>query len=163
MYAHKVEIAEDVGATLHIEPNDNPKAGEPTRMWFALTQLGGTVIPLDQCRCQLQIYQNNQVILTPSLSPWSAEGYKNIPSAIATFPKVGQYNLEISGQPQNGADFQPFKLNFAITVATARSTPAVVQPTEQPVVQPIQIIDFSYVAIALVVMAVVWLGLRARK
>lgn len=43
--AHKVKTTADVGATLHIEPNDTPRAGEVTRAWFALTRKGGKVIP----------------------------------------------------------------------------------------------------------------------
>ncbi|NJL42274.1 MAG: hypothetical protein HC935_00390 [Pseudanabaena sp. SU_2_4] len=52
-YAHQVEISSDVGATLHIEPDDKPKAGQPTQVWFALTTKGGQVIPLSACDCQL--------------------------------------------------------------------------------------------------------------
>ncbi len=121
-FAHKVEISEDVGATLHIEPNDNPKAGEPSQVWFALTREGGKVIPLNKCDCKLSIFseiKSSQVILQPPLKPLSTEGYKNIPSAEVTFPKIGRYNLEITGKPIGGDDFKPFELNFKITIATA--------------------------------------------
>ncbi|MEM0981270.1 MAG: hypothetical protein AAGH78_13475, partial [Cyanobacteria bacterium P01_H01_bin.58] len=47
--AHQVQVADDVGATLHIEPDDIPKAGAPTEVWIALTQPGGVVIPLETC------------------------------------------------------------------------------------------------------------------
>ena len=46
-YSHEVEISGDVAATFHIEPNHNPKAGQTTQAWFALTRKGGTIIPLN--------------------------------------------------------------------------------------------------------------------
>ncbi len=120
--AHEVEISEDVGATLHIEPNDSPKAGEPSQTWFALTRVGGDSIPLNKCDCKLSIYpepKSSQPILRPALKPLSTEGYKNIPSAEINFPKVGIYNLEIAGKPIGGEDFKPFKLNFKVIVASS--------------------------------------------
>ena len=33
--AHQVKVADDVGATLHIEPNDTPRAKEASQAWFA--------------------------------------------------------------------------------------------------------------------------------
>jgi hypothetical protein len=127
-FAHKVEISEDVGATLHIEPNDNPKAGETSQIWFALTKEGGEVIPLTKCACVVSIFAdtkssvaNKKPILQPPLKPLSAEGYKNIPSAKVTFPKIGRYDLEITGKSIGGDDFKPFKLNFKIMIATAIS------------------------------------------
>jgi hypothetical protein len=120
IFAHKVETSDNVGATLHIEPNDIPKAGEPSQAWFALTREGGDPIPLHKCDCKLSIYpepKSSQPILQPNLKPLSTEGYKNIPSAEISFPKVGIYNLEITGKPIGGEDFKPFKLNFKVTVA----------------------------------------------
>jgi hypothetical protein len=120
--AHTVQISEDVGATLHIEPNDNPKAGKLTQIWFALTKEGGKVIPLEKCDCKLSIFtvprspQSN--IQRPILKPLTTEGYKNIPSGKVTFPKIGRYDLELTGQPHNGKDFKPFKLTFKVTVTT---------------------------------------------
>ena len=124
--AHKVEIAEDVGGSLHIEPNDNPRAGEAVVAWFALTRKGGQVIPLKQCNCQLAIYtephaDNSPALLKPPLKPFAAERYHGIPGAEITFPKPGAYQLRLSGKPALGAKFKPFQLNFNVTVAA--STP----------------------------------------
>ncbi len=54
--AHQVEIHNDVGATIHLEPNDTSLAGAPSLAWFALTQRGGTIIPLAACNCNLTVY-----------------------------------------------------------------------------------------------------------
>lgn len=120
--AHQVEVAADVGATLHIEPNDNPSAGEPTQTWFALTRRGGKVIPLSQCNCRLAVYAKPYAageppLLEPALEPVAAERYKGIPGAEVVFPKPGIYELQLNGKPVSGARFKPFKLKFEVTVA----------------------------------------------
>lgn len=116
--AHDVQIAEDVGATLHIEPNDIAMAGAPTDIWFALTKAGGSVLPLADCDCQLNVYdQRDTVVSTPTLTPISAEGFNQIPGTTVIFPEVGTYELRLTGTPNDGAQFTPFELSFEVTVA----------------------------------------------
>lgn len=134
--AHNVEVAGDVAATMHIEPNHNPKAGEPALTWFALTRQGGQLIPLQQCNCQLRVYtepykEGNAPVLQPVLTAIAAEQYQNIPGAKIVFPKSGQYTLEISGSPKRAGDFQPFELHYSVTVL-AGVTPPSQQATAQP-------------------------------
>jgi len=125
--AHKVQIAEDVGGTLHIEPNDNPQAGNPALIWIVMTRKGGQTIPLEQCNCQLAVYpkphEGSPPLLQPPLNPVSAEGYKGIPGAEIIFPKPGAYQLELSGTPKLGASFQPFQLNYEVTVVAGAAAP----------------------------------------
>lgn len=129
--AHEVQIADDVGATLHIEPDDVPLAGAPTTAWFALTQAGGIVIPLEQCNCNLTIYDNDAVAVeTPPLSAISAEGFNHIPSAVVTFPEVGAYELVLQGAPQGDVAFTPFELRFEVVVAGRAATPAAEETAE---------------------------------
>jgi hypothetical protein len=121
-FAHKVEISGDVGGTLHIEPNDNPRAGEPSQAWFALTRRGGRVIPLSQCDCQLAVYAEPYAageppLLEPQLEPVAAERYRGIPGAEVVFPKPGIYELQLNGKPISGARFKPFEFKFEVTVA----------------------------------------------
>ncbi|MDF5739129.1 MULTISPECIES: hypothetical protein [unclassified Nostoc] len=125
--AHQVEVAADVGATLHIEPNDNPSAGEPSQAWFALTRRGGKVIPLSQCNCRLAVYAKPYAageppLLEPALEPVAAERYQGVPGAEVVFPKPGIYELQLNGKPVSGARFKPFKFKFEVTVAGGGST-----------------------------------------
>lgn len=123
--AHEVEIEGDVGATLHIEPNDTPKAGEEVLAWFALTRPGGETIPLENCDCTLAIYaqpedqpyEGETPNLEPELSAVDAEIYQDIPGATLTFPSVGTYTMVISGTPKQEGDFTPFSLAFEKTIA----------------------------------------------
>jgi len=134
--AHKIQTAEDVGATIHIEPNDTPRAGDAAQAWFALTRKGGKVIPLTECNCELSVYSKPRKtgetpLIQPTLEPISAERYQGIPGAIITFPKPGAYQLELNGKPTNGASFKPFQLTFDITVAAGTTkAPANQQQTQ---------------------------------
>lgn len=125
--AHKVKTEGNVGATLHVEPNDNPRAGESAKTWFALTRKGGKVIPLAECNCQLAVYAEphsygEPPLIEPPLQPVSVERFQGIPGTQITFPRPGAYQLQLSGKPKDGKSFQPFELKFPITVAVGSAT-----------------------------------------
>ncbi len=137
-HAHKVKTTADVGATLHLEPNDNPRAGETTKTWFALTRRGGKVIPLTECNCQLAVYaepysKKEPPLLEPSLQPVRAEKYKGIPGSEIIFPRPGAYLLQLSGKPKNEGSFQPFELKFSVTVAAGSAITEPVEANNTPV------------------------------
>ena len=134
--AHNVEVSGDVAATFHLEPNHNPKAGEPAQTWFALTRKGGQIIPLEQCNCKLGVYsqprsQKASPVLEPPLKAISTEGYQGIPGAAIVFPKPGAYELELSGTPKAGANFKPFQLKYPVTVVAGTAAPATTSPVAQ--------------------------------
>lgn len=137
VFAHNVKTQGNVASTFHIEPNHNPKAGEPSKAWFALTKPGGEMISLDRCNCQLQIISNHE-IPPPPLKAISAEQYKGIPGAEIIFPKAGIYKLEISGTPKKAGDFNEFKFAYDVTVQagaaaqpnSVASAPISTQPTQ---------------------------------
>jgi hypothetical protein len=138
VFAHSVKTLADVGATLHIEPNDNPRAGEPSKTWFALTRKGGKAIPLKECNCQLAVYakpyaQEEPPLLEPALQPITAEGYQGIPGTEITFPKPGAYQLQFSGKPKAEGNFQPFKFKFEVIVAVGSGN-----STSTPLTQDVQ-------------------------
>ncbi|MUL39494.1 hypothetical protein [Gloeocapsopsis dulcis] len=138
VFAHKVQTAADVGATLHIEPNDNPRAGESSLTWFALTRKGGQIIRLTECDCQLAVYSqltDSQPLLEPPLKAISAERYQNIPAAEIVFPQPSAYRLQFTGFPKVAGSFQPFELNYDINVAPGVApspSSTVVQLPSQP-------------------------------
>ncbi len=127
--AHTVKIAGNIGGTIHIEPNDNPSAGQPAQTWFTLTRKGGQVLPLKECSCHLAIYAEpytpgEPALLEPPLKPVDAELYQGIPGAEITFPKPGVYELQLSGKPATAGSFRPFDLRFQITVAAGKTVAA---------------------------------------
>jgi hypothetical protein len=140
--AHEVEVAGDVAATFHLEPDHNPKAGEPAQVWFALTRKGGKIIPLAQCNCQLAVYpqphaEGPKPLLEPVLKATTAEQYQGIPGTEIVFPKPGAYELELRGTPKAGGSFQPFELSYKVIVGAgsmpASSPPAQTAPQSEQV------------------------------
>lgn len=139
--AHQVQRTTEVAGTLHIEPNDVPRAAELTQIWIALTRRGGTVLPLADCRCQLVVYAEpyqpgDEPLQVPPLAPVSAEGYAQIPGAEVVFPAVGTYTLVLTGEPTPGAaagaEFTPFELTFPVTVAAGTAPPVTATPDLPP-------------------------------
>jgi hypothetical protein len=165
--AHNVEVSGDVAATFHLEPNHNPKAGEPAQVWFALTRKGGQIIPLEQCKCKLAVYsqprsQDTSPVLEPPVKPISADGYQNIPGAEIVFPKVGAYEVELNGTPKAGANFKPFQLNYQVTVAAGAAASAAHLPSQSS--QPSGQWQTSAIALSTFLgLGILWLGLRQFK
>lgn len=154
--AHNVEVGQDVAATMHIEPDHNPRSGEPALTWFALTRRGGELIPLEQCNCQLQVYQNGQSgspVLTPPLTPVNAEKYRGIPGSQIVFPRSGQYILELKGSPKTPGQFQPFQFRYPVTVLTGTPSPQPGSPApsspDQPATAPAGQSGFPWAALTL--------------
>lgn len=119
--AHTVEVSGDVAATFHLAPSHNPRVGQTTQTWFALTQRGGGTIPLSQCNCALAIYRRPRgatPILQPALTAINAEQYRNIPGASVVFPAVGSYDLVLRGTARDGATFRPFTLTYTVNVGS---------------------------------------------
>ncbi|HEY9816612.1 MAG TPA: hypothetical protein V6D20_12560 [Candidatus Obscuribacterales bacterium] len=144
--AHKTEVSGDVAGTWHLEPNHSPKAGEVARVWVALTQQGGRAIPLDQCDCQLAVYNTNQPeadpVLTPTLEAISPERFERIPGAEVIFPAVGEYRLVLTGSPTAEGSFTPFELSYTTVVAAGSvpepSPPEVDTPSSEEAIAPLE-------------------------
>jgi hypothetical protein len=141
--AHNVEVAGGIAGTWHIEPDHNPKAGEPAKVWVALTRQGGEVLPFEQANCQMAVYEQPSTegakpILQPQLEAIAAEQYQGIPGADVVFPKPGLYQIKLNCTPKTEGSFAPFAMGSDVTVAagtvpsqTAQS-PAVTEPAIAP-------------------------------
>ncbi len=163
--AHTVKTASDVAATFHLEPNHNPKAGEPATVWFALTKIGGQPIQLRECNCKLEVKQSKQSIGTVPLKPISAEQYQDIPAGEVVFPKVGIYQLVFSGSAKDSESFRPFELTYDVTVQPGKSTAsaapdaaAPVATTADPADLPSAITPFNPLVLGLMSGAIILLG-----
>jgi hypothetical protein len=116
--AHEVKTSQEVGGTIHIEPNDRPVAGKKSRIWIALTKRGGELIPYRKCNCRLEVRSlTDRNIKFTVANPLSIiERYLGLPSMEVTFPQVGRYELRLSGSARDGEDFAPFELTFTTNV-----------------------------------------------
>ncbi|MGF1576222.1 MAG: hypothetical protein ACFCU9_09850 [Cyanophyceae cyanobacterium] len=119
--AHTIKADGEVGVLFHLEPDHNPRAGDPALVWFALTRRGGEAIGFDACDCRLAVYAapfnpDADPVLEPELEPIDAESFVGIPGAEVVFPAVGAYVLELRGDPLMEGDFDPFRLTYEVTV-----------------------------------------------
>lgn len=119
--AHNIKTSGDVGVTFHIEPDHSPRAGEESQAWFALTRQGGELIALSECDCELKVYLesangSDEPILNPTLVAISPEQYRDIPGAEIVFPQPGIYQLELTGEPTQEGNFNPFQVSYPVTV-----------------------------------------------
>jgi hypothetical protein len=136
--AHNVEVAGEIAGTWHVEPDHNPKAGEPAKVWVALTRQGGEVLPFDQADCQMKVYEVPRAadavsIMEPGLRAIAAEQYQGIPGTDLVFPKPGIYQLELSCSPKTEGAFTAFTMDSEVTVAAGSSPVTAASPA--PVVQ----------------------------
>lgn len=116
--ANEITTTKTIAATIHLGPDNTPRAGEASLTEFVLTQKQGTVIPPKNCTCQIAIYNANKQLIMRDLplSVMQKEGQQAI-STIITFPTSGTYTLVLTGQSNDGS-FEPFVLNFPVTVDT---------------------------------------------
>ncbi|PSB30908.1 hypothetical protein [Chlorogloea sp. CCALA 695] len=127
--AHNVQISGDVAGVWHVEPNHNPKAGEPAKAWVALTRKGGQILSLEQANCQMSVYsqprkEGDLPVLQPAIQAINAEKYQSVPSADIIFPGPKRYQLELSCTPKTQAEFQSFQLKYDVIVAPSAAAPA---------------------------------------
>jgi hypothetical protein len=123
--AHNIEIAGDVAGLWHVEPNHDPTAGVPSRVWVALSQRGGEPLPLDLVSCGLTVFGQPRAepIARPALTP-TVQDSQQVPTAIVTFPATGAYKLELACQPKPGGSIAAFNMSYDVTVARSQVVPA---------------------------------------
>jgi len=116
--AHEVKTSQEIGGTIHIEPNDRPIVSKKSTIWVALTKRGGEIIPYAKCNCRMEVRSlSDRSIKFTVANPLSIiERYLGLPSLTVTFPQVGRYELKLIGSPRDNEDFQPFELTFTTNV-----------------------------------------------
>ena len=117
--AHTVQRSGNVAVLWHVEPNHNPRAGQPTQVWVALTRRGGQPIFHREVACTLAISQEPQgtLLMTTPLKGINVERYRDTPAAQVTFPQLGRYQLRLTYQPKQppASDLKPFTFTYPVT------------------------------------------------
>ncbi|WP_034342995.1 hypothetical protein [Deinococcus misasensis] len=111
--AHEIEKDGNVGALIHIEPDDAPVVGNNTT-WFEVNQKGGIPITLKNCTCNLQVFAGSyKAGVKAQSSPKLVMDGKHL-KATVKLPKNGAYTLVLSGIPKAGATFNKFTLQWVV-------------------------------------------------
>lgn len=114
-WAHILKTNGSIGAVLHIDPDDDPIAGQVSTFFLDFKDTTGK-FQLEKCSCEFSIFRSGQKIATQPLSQ----------NNTFIFPQKDIYQVQVSGVPLQAGQFQPFKLNYDIRVERAVVSP---QPT----------------------------------
>lgn len=108
--AHVLTVDGDIGAVLHILPDDNPMVGESTQYVLSFS---GTSLNLTHCNCRVHIIEDGQEIATQPLKLTN----DTVGEGTYTFMRPAVYTLEVTGAPTTPGVFQSFKLQYEVRVA----------------------------------------------
>jgi hypothetical protein len=115
--AHVLKSDRDIGAILHIDPDDSPVSGRPTTYILYFSDVSNR-FTLPKCTCTVSVKENGQTIASQSLARTSLLTSTNV----FTFPKADVYTLAISGKAITLGSFQSFSLNYLVRVESGTIT-----------------------------------------
>lgn len=111
--AHVLQSDDQVGAILHIIPNDNPVTGEKVEYLLSFQDITKR-FSLKNCDCFVSYSANGKhVAKMPLNSNYETDSLNSF-----AFPEAAVYNLEVSGKPKGDKAFQPFRFNFTVRVSS---------------------------------------------
>jgi len=109
--AHVLKVDGDIGAVLHINPDDNPTTGSPTDYTVSFHDDTGR-FSLPKCICRVSIIENGQIVAAKPLVATSSA----VSDDRYTFLHPAVYTMRFTGQPKAPGAFQPFRLDYAVRV-----------------------------------------------
>lgn len=144
-YAHVLKTDGSIGAVLHVDPEDNPIAKQPSNFYFAIKDTTGKFDPAN-CICSVTITANDKQILLADLGTTQKSGDSYSSFLTFTFPEKDVYEVKVSGRPTDNS-FLPFSLVYDVRVEkeAERVTPL---PTKQ----------FPYYFVSLLVVGGIFFG-----
>ena len=119
--AHVLKSDGSVGAVIHVSPEDDPIAREPTDFFFEFKDKSGKFKPED-CDCNGIILQNGKQIYSAPLFQNSTNPSLENASFSFTFPEKDVYKVQASGKPTTPGAFEPFTLTWDIRVSRESET-----------------------------------------
>ena len=114
--AHVLKVDGDIGAVLHINPDDNPVTDVPTNYTISFDDDTGR-FSLPKCNCSVLIIKNGAAITTKPLAVSSGE----VSDDLYMFTTPGVYTMRFTGTPKTPGSFQPFTLNYEVRVTSGQA------------------------------------------
>lgn len=110
--AHVLLTSGNIGAVVHINPDDDPIVGQPASFYLEFKDKTNRFQP-ELCDCKITVSKNGSEITTLSLFDSTNP---NTPVFDFTFPEKNLYQLTITGSPKTPNAFDSFKLEHVIRV-----------------------------------------------
>lgn len=127
--AHVLKIDGNIGATLHIDPDDDPIAGEQSGFFFEFKDKQNAFTPVG-CDCTFSISESGKEIYSQPLFQNNSQPSLDNASVFFTFPQRDVYQVKVTGKPLVQNAFQPFVLTYDVRVAR-EATPTPPPTTSQ--------------------------------
>lgn len=143
--AHELETDGTITAILHTTPDDDPVSGKPVQ-YLVFMDDNTRRFSLAGCMCTATIQEHSRLVGVQKLVP----NQQLVPGGTFTFPRAGDYDIIISGQPLQPGGFQPFSLDFAVHVGQG-----VANTQLRPVATALILAGVGLVAVAALV-ACIW-------
>ncbi len=115
-YAHLLKTDGSIGAVLHIDPDDDPVAGQQAGFFFEFKDKQNKFTPRN-CDCTFSITEDGKEIFSQALFANNANPSLDNASLFFTFPERNVYQVKVSGKPNSPNAFQAFTLVYDIRVA----------------------------------------------
>ena len=106
IFAHVLETAGSIGMVLHVDPDDDPIAKVPSKMYFDFKDKAGD-FDINNCTCYLKIYAQDELIHTERLIKTDTT---------FTFPNKNVYTIRLEGEPKTNPGFNKFSLSYDLRV-----------------------------------------------
>lgn len=121
VFAHFLAVDNGISAYLHIDPNDDPIAGETAILNFDIHDEQKHFM-LATCDCSVFIKENGKTLFSDNLKKHMAKNSIGTGSVSYIFPSATVYTIEVVGKPLQKNSFQPFDLQWDFRINHAVST-----------------------------------------
>lgn len=112
-FAHTLKVDGSIGVVLHVDPEDDPVAGETATFYFDIKDKQGK-FSVNNCDCVAAVLQEEVIKEKVRLS--------SVPSIQYIFPSTGIYKIELKGAPLQDGAFQAFDVRFDQRVAKGQQS-----------------------------------------
>ncbi len=158
--AHMLKRDDSIGAVIHVDPDDDPIAGQPSSLYFELKDTSGEFSP-QSCECVVRIKKAGEVLSTFPLYQSTTTTDLNHAAATYTFPEKGVYTIELSGTPLENGMFSPFTLSYDMRVQRMSTQP--VENQAQPLTEEKKLVILLGSIGCCIVLILIFLSLHGKK
>jgi hypothetical protein len=112
--AHFVKSDSGIGAVLHVDPGDDPAAGEESSVILEFKDINNK-FNLANCDCTLGIYKEGQEVFSERLTPIAPDQTLSSVNSFV-FPEKNIYEIKVSGKSKDNL-YPEFLLEYDMRVA----------------------------------------------
>jgi hypothetical protein len=118
-WSHQIASNNGVSVQVHVNPNDEPIAGEPTTVWVVRVKGKDVVFAWKTCRCRMLVFDSSGTTIVDTAA--------TVPKTPVTFPEPKAYGITFSGRVKRKGVWRTFKVTYAIRAGASETPPP---PTE---------------------------------